>query len=139
MPDSPLAPYLATPAELQARILAEHDGSRFLILRHPESGQILISMHNHTHLTIGRRLECDVATEWDGRVSRLDAELMLIGGEWVITNDGLAANGTRVTDTTLNQRQRQREGDLIRVGDTIIAFCSPLTGHPPRLTPTRHH
>ena len=125
MPDSPLAPHLATPTELQARIQAEHGQTPFLVLRHPETGQIMISLQDHTHLTIGRRVDCDIATAWDGRVSRLHAELTLVGGEWIITDDGLSANGTRLNDTMLNQRQRLRDGDLIRVGDTIIAFCSP--------------
>jgi pSer/pThr/pTyr-binding forkhead associated (FHA) protein len=125
VPDSPLAPHLATPAELKARIQAEHGRAPFLVLRHPETGQILISLQDRTHLSIGRRPECDVATEWDGRVSRLHAELMLIGGEWIISDDGLSANGTRVNDAALNERRRLRDGDLIHVGDTVIAFCSP--------------
>jgi FHA domain len=62
---------------------------------------------------------------WDGRVSRLHAELNLVGGEWIITDAGLSANGTRINDTPLSERRRLRDGDLIRVGNTIIAFCSP--------------
>ena len=94
-------------------------------MRQPDTGQILISLQDHTHLTIGRRTECDVAAPWDGRVSRLHAELMLIGGDWIIADDGLSANGTHVNETPLTERRRLRDGDLIRVGDTVIAFCSP--------------
>jgi pSer/pThr/pTyr-binding forkhead associated (FHA) protein len=125
VPESPLAAHAATPAELQARLHAEQQKSPFLVLRHPESGQILIALQGRTHLTIGRRAECDVTTDWDGRVSRLHAELVLIGGEWIITDDGLSANGTFVNASALNQRHRLRDGDLIRVGNTIIAFCNP--------------
>jgi predicted component of type VI protein secretion system len=125
VPDSPLAPHLATPAELQARLHAARHGAPFLVLRHPNNGQMLVSLGDQTRITIGRRAECDIATEWDGRVSRLHAELVLIGGEWILTDDGLSANGTRVNDAALNKRRRLRDGDLVRVGDTIIAYCSP--------------
>ena len=125
MPDSPLAPHLASPAELQRRIRAQERGGPFVVLRNPEAGQLLVSLGDRTRLTIGRRTECDIAIGWDSRVSRLHAELNLVGGEWIIADDGLSANGTRVNDTALSERRRLRDGDLIRVGDTIIAFCSP--------------
>ena len=125
MAESPLAPHLATPSELQARLQIAQQGAPFLVLRHPEGGQILVTLRDRTHLTIGRRSACDIATEWDGRVSRLHAELILIGGDWIITDDGLSTNGTRVNDTRLTERRRLRDGDLIRVGETIIAYCSP--------------
>jgi hypothetical protein len=125
VPDSPLAPHLSTPAELQARIAAQQHRAPFLVLRSPDAGQLLVPLTDRARLTIGRRAECDIATSWDGRVSRLHAELVLVGGEWIITDDGLSANGTRINDTTLTERRRLRDGDLIRVGDTIIAYCSP--------------
>jgi hypothetical protein len=89
---------------------------------------MIASLADRTRLTIGRRPECDLAVEWDGRVSRLHAELLLIGGEWIITDDGLSANGTRVNDTRLGGRRRLRDGDLIYVGETALAFCSPAEG-----------
>lgn len=122
---SPLAPHLCTPAELLARVKAERAGRPFLVLRDPDAGQILIPLGDHPRLSIGRREECDIAMPWDGRISRLHAELVLIGGEWIIADDGLSANGTRVNQAMLTGRRRLRDGDLIRVGETMIAFCSP--------------
>jgi pSer/pThr/pTyr-binding forkhead associated (FHA) protein len=125
MPESPIAANAATPAELQQRLDAARDGAPFLVFRHPQSGQQLVTLGDVPRVTIGRRPECDLWLEWDVRVSRLHAELLRAGGEWVIADDGLSANGTWINETRLNGRQRLRDGDLIRVGDTVLAFCSP--------------
>ena len=129
MPESPIAAHVATPAELQARLEAARGGAPFLVLRHPQTGQQLVSLDEGARVTIGRRAQCDLWLEWDGRVSRLHAELLRIGGEWIVVDDGLSANGTWVNDTRLNGRRRLRDGDLIRVGDTLLAFCSPAEGN----------
>jgi pSer/pThr/pTyr-binding forkhead associated (FHA) protein len=128
VPDSPLAAHLATPSELQARIEASRGTDPFILLRHPDRGQVIVSLTARERLSIGRRGECDLALEWDGRVSRLHAELLLVGGEWVVADDGLSANGTWVDETRLSGRRRLRDGDLIRVGETVLAFCSPAEG-----------
>lgn len=62
----------------------------------------------------------------DGQVSRLHAELVLIGHDWVVTDDGLSTNGTWVGERRITGRYRLRDSDLIRVGNTPIAFCAPL-------------
>jgi hypothetical protein len=129
VPDSPIAAHVATPAELQERLEASRDGAPFLVLRHPQTGQQLIPLRESVRVTIGRRAECDLWLEWDGRVSRLHAELLCIGGEWTLADDGLSANGTWINDNRLNGRRRLRDGDLIRVGDTLLAFCSPAEGN----------
>jgi FHA domain len=85
-----------------------------------------VALAGRTHLAIGRRSECEVAVLWDGQVSRLHAELILIGNDWVVTDDGLSTNGTWVGERRLNGRHRLRDGDLIRVGNTLVAFCAPL-------------
>ncbi len=123
--ESPLAPHTATAAELQERAHATRSENPYVVLRHPERGQMLVGLGDRTHLTIGRRAECDLALEWDNRVSRLHAELVLVGGEWVVSDDGLSANGTWVGDSRLDGRRRLRDGDLVRVGNTVLAFCAP--------------
>lgn len=125
MPASPLAPHLSSPAELQARLAAVGSGSPFLVLRDPEAGQILLSLGGLTRLTIGRSPENGVALPWDSRVSRLHAELVLLGHVWVISDDGLSTNGTWIGDRRISGRVRLRDGDLIRLGETVIAFCAP--------------
>jgi pSer/pThr/pTyr-binding forkhead associated (FHA) protein len=128
VPESPLAAHLASPAELQERLLAARDGTPFIVYRDPVQGQAIVPLVARTRLTIGRRPECDLALEWDARASRLHAELLLISGEWVIADDGLSANGTWVGESKLDGRRRLRDGDLIGVGETLLAFCSPGEG-----------
>jgi pSer/pThr/pTyr-binding forkhead associated (FHA) protein len=101
-------------------------GSPFLVLRSDNNEQVLVGLGGRTRLTIGRRAECDVPVLADGQVSRLHAELVLIGQDWVITDDGLSTNGTWVGERRITGRYRLRDGDLIRVGNTLIAFCAPL-------------
>jgi pSer/pThr/pTyr-binding forkhead associated (FHA) protein len=122
---SPLAPHVATAAELGERLQAARSGEPFLVLRSGEGRQILLSLDGRSHVTIGRRRECDLALPWDGRVSRLHAELVRIGGEWVVTDDGLSSNGTWIDGHRLAGRQRLNDGSLMRVGSTLIAFCAP--------------
>jgi pSer/pThr/pTyr-binding forkhead associated (FHA) protein len=122
---SPLAPHVATPAELGERLQAARSGDPFLVLRSAEDRQVLISLKGRSHITIGRRRECDLSVPWDARVSRLHAELLRIGGEWVVTDDGLSSNGTWIDGHRLAGRQRLNDGSLVRVGSTLIAFCAP--------------
>jgi pSer/pThr/pTyr-binding forkhead associated (FHA) protein len=128
LPHSPLAAHLATPAELRQRLEASRAGHPFVVFRDPERGQQIVSLLGLARLTIGRRPESDIALEWDGRVSRLHAELLLIGGEWVVTDDGLSANGTWLNEARVEGRRRLRDGDLIGLGETLLAFCSPAEG-----------
>jgi pSer/pThr/pTyr-binding forkhead associated (FHA) protein len=58
----------------------------------------------------------------DGQVSGLHAELLCLGGEWTIADDGLSTNGTYVDGKRISGRQRLRDGDRIRVGGTILAY-----------------
>ena len=126
MPDSPLAPHVATAAELVARNEAARRGLPFLVLRAPGGPQQLrILEPGSGRLTIGRGIDNDIALPWDTRVSRLHAELERVGGEWVVLDDGLSTNGTWVGEDRLSGRRRLRDADLIRIGDTLIAFCAP--------------
>jgi DNA-binding CsgD family transcriptional regulator len=126
MPDSPLAPHVATAAELVERNEAARRGLPFLVLRAPGGPQQLrILEPGAGRLTIGRGIDNDIALPWDTRVSRLHAELERVGGEWVVLDDGLSTNGTWVGDDRLSGRRRLRDADLVRVGDTLIAYCAP--------------
>ena len=77
-------------------------------------------------VTIGRRPEADVSIPWDPEMSRLHAELEVRAGEWTITDDGLSQNGTWVNGMRLTGRRRLGDGDLVRVGRTMFAFCDPV-------------
>ena len=83
-PESPLAAHRAAPAELQRRLEATRRCAPFLVLREPGTGEVVVPLEDRSRLTIGRRSECDLDLHWDERVSRLHAELLLIGGEWIV-------------------------------------------------------
>ena len=70
-------------------------------------------------------------------MSRLHAELELRAGEWTVCDDGFSQNGTWVNGLRLSGRRRLADGDLLRVGRTIFAFCVPTAaaGLGPTLVP----
>ena len=128
MSESPLAAHAATPSELKQRLEAEQAGEPFLVLRDANGTQVLVPLAGRTRVTIGRRPEADVPLPWDGKVSRLHAELELVGGEWVVVDDGLSTNGTWLGDRRLAGRARLRHGDMVRCGNTVIAYVAPTDG-----------
>jgi len=127
--DTPLALDRATPADLDARRAAEKQGVPFLLLRDDEGLQRIVALDQEaTSITIGRRLEAAVSLSWDPEVSRLHAELECKAGEWTLCDDGYSQNGTYVNGLRIHGRRRLRDGDLVRVGQTSIAFCDPGLG-----------
>jgi pSer/pThr/pTyr-binding forkhead associated (FHA) protein len=126
VPASPLEPHSATPAELQSRIHAERLGSPFLLYRDGAGEQEIVPLEPlGDRLTIGRRARNDIALEWDAEVSRLHAALERAGADWILVDDGLSRNGTWVNGERLVGRRRLRDGDVIAVGETSLAFVAP--------------
>ena len=74
-------------------------------------------------LTVGRRFEADIALPWDREVSRLHAQFEFRAGEWTVDDDGWSQNGTFVNEMRLDGQRRLQDGDLVRCGQTTIAFC----------------
>jgi hypothetical protein len=126
-----------TAEELAAREAAEQLGERFLVYRDEKGRQVIHTLGgNHPTVTVGRRQEADIAIPWDPELSRLHAELELHAGEWTIADDGLSQNGTWVNGLRLAGRRRLNDGDLVRVGRTLIAYCDPVPiGTGPTLVP----
>jgi hypothetical protein len=124
--DTPLALDLASSDDLEARREAEKRGEPFLVLRDDQGTQRIVELDESAgSVTIGRRLEADVALPWDPEVSRLHAELEFKAGEWTLCDDGFSQNGTYVNGLRIHGRRRLTDGDLVRIGQTSIAFCDP--------------
>jgi pSer/pThr/pTyr-binding forkhead associated (FHA) protein len=123
---TPLDAHSARPSELRARIDAERRGEPFLIYRDGEDHQVILELDPaRDRVTIGRRATSDLALRWDPEVSRLHAELERIGDDWVVCDEGLSHNGTFVNHERLQGRRRLRNGDIVALGRTTIAFCVP--------------
>jgi pSer/pThr/pTyr-binding forkhead associated (FHA) protein len=124
MQESPLGAHAATPRELSERIAAERGDDAFLLYRDGDGNQVILSLAGE-RVTIGRRLSNEVALDWDSEVSRVHAALELAGDEWTLADDGLSHNGTFVNGERIAGRRRLRDGDVISVGGTSLAYCAP--------------
>ena len=119
----PVAPHALSPRELKEVLAAERAGEPFLAFRDEQGCLSLFVLGRDPRTsTVGRRGEMDLSISWDGQVSGLHAELLCLGGEWTIADDGLSTNGTYVGGQRISGRQRLRDGDRIRVGGTILAY-----------------
>ena len=124
--ESPLTLGQPTQEELEARRAAERIGAPFLVYRDDTGRQHIFSLAEHTKsVTLGRREEADISIPWDPEMSRLHAELEQRAGEWTVCDDGFSQNGTWVNGLRLAGRRRLSDGDLLRVGRTIFAYCAP--------------
>jgi pSer/pThr/pTyr-binding forkhead associated (FHA) protein len=135
--DTPLAPHSATPAELRERLRAEAGAAPFLVLRDADDRQVIFELGSaRERVTVGRGEANDVAIAWDARVSRTHAALERVGSDWTVVDDGLSRNGTWVNGERVIGHRRLRDGDVVRVGQTSIAFCAPGVGAPADATLT---
>ena len=126
-----------TEEELEAQQAAERLGLPFLVYRDGDGVQRIYALElGRRSVTIGRRDEADVSLPWDPECSRLHAELQLRAGEWTISDDGLSQNGTWVNELRLYGRRRLADGDVVRIGRTLLTFSQPGTvGIGPTLVP----
>jgi hypothetical protein len=128
VPASPIDRHAASPTELKQRLAAERRGHPYLVFRDREDRQRIVVLDGSSPLlTIGRAPECEVSLSWDQGVSRAHARLERHGGsdDWALVDDGLSRNGSFVNDERLRGRRRLADGDLIRVGDTVVAYLAP--------------
>jgi pSer/pThr/pTyr-binding forkhead associated (FHA) protein len=112
-----------TPEELKARKAAELRGAPFLVYRDDKGAQHIVELvESAKALTVGRRFEADIALPWDREVSRLHAQFEFRAGEWTVDDDGWSQNGTFVNEMRLDGQRRLQDGDIVRCGQTHIAF-----------------
>jgi pSer/pThr/pTyr-binding forkhead associated (FHA) protein len=119
-------PHRFSAADLQRRLAAERTGSAFVYFR-DDSGeqQIVMLSSSAPNLTVGRSAGSAIALEWDDEVSRLHAELAVVGEHWTLVDDGLSSNGSFVNGARISGRRRLRDGDEIRIGSALIVFRDP--------------
>jgi hypothetical protein len=118
-------PHASTPSELKERLEAERRGTPFLLLRDDTGRQRIVELEGRGPLTVGRRPENDVALPWDHEVSRVHAQLELVGREWSLVDDGISRNGSYVNGERLDRRCRLRDGDRLCFGETPVLFRAP--------------
>ena len=124
-------PQPRTAAERAARLAAERDGIPFLLFRDAAEVQQVIPLAAHAaRLTVGRDAGNDLSLGWDEEVSRAHAELVRVGGEWAVGDQGLSRNGTFVNGQPVTGRRRLRDGDVMRLGRTLILYGFPAFGEP---------
>lgn len=121
----PDEPHSSTPQELSERLAAERSGHPFLLFRDTTGQQVVLALEGASRITIGRRTTNDVVVDGDSLVSRTHAALERVGGEWTILDDGLSQNGTFVNDSRVRARLRLADGDVIRVGHTLLRYRTP--------------
>jgi pSer/pThr/pTyr-binding forkhead associated (FHA) protein len=126
--ESPIARHEASPAELQQRIEAERQGMPFLVYRNGQGAQQLYTLEDTAtrKITIGRGPDTDIALNWDSEVSSVHAELERLGDSWAIVDDGLSRNGTYLNGERVAGRRRLSEGDMLRLGNTLVAYRAPM-------------
>jgi pSer/pThr/pTyr-binding forkhead associated (FHA) protein len=123
---SPLRSHDATPAELKARLEADRDGGPYLIYRDGDGSQRLLALGDGAgRLTLGRSSRADVSVTWDREVSRHHAIVERTVDGWSVLDDGRALNGTFVNGERIRGRRRMRDGDVVQIGETTIAFRDP--------------
>src|SRR3954452_8448558 len=148
--ESPFAAHSASPAELQERLRAEREGDPFLVFRDDSGSQRIEALEGRAgRVSIGRSPGNDIALTWDSEVSRLHVELERLGDEWIVSDEGLSRNGSFVNGERVDGRRRLRDGDVLRIGRTVLAFRIPDAGDsrptavatgksaPTQLTPTQ--
>ena len=138
MTDLPL--HRASPAELKARLEAERGGTPFLLYLDGAGRQRIVVLHpERLRWIVGRGAGADVPLDWDADVSRIHAELELLGHAWTVADDGLSRNGTYVNGDRIRGRRRLAERDQVRFGATTVVFRAPDAGVRPTRTQATSH
>jgi hypothetical protein len=121
-PQDPHAQHTSTAGEMVRLNAARRRGLALLTWRGRDGALEIVELDDTTSYSIGRHPSMSVVIDWDAKVSALHAELECVGGEWVISDDGLSRNGTRVNEEPIRGRTRLRHRDLVRVGRCLLAF-----------------
>jgi pSer/pThr/pTyr-binding forkhead associated (FHA) protein len=124
--DSPIARYRASPAEVKDQLEAMRSGSPHLIYRDDSDSQRIVSLDGRqSRATVGRSSSTDVSLAGDDQISRVHAELQLVGQAWTLVDEGFSRNGSFVNGIRLTGRRRLADGDSLRFGATTVVYRDP--------------
>lgn len=138
-----IGPHPVNARELQAVLEAERLGVPFFLYRDPGGAQRIVGFPpDRSELTVGRSEEADISLAWDVEVSALHAVFERLAGELALVDDGLSRNGSYVNSARVRGRQRLRDQDVLRFGQTTVLVRSPsavnqrrtVTAHGPAIT-----
>jgi len=122
-------PHPDSAREVQAVLEATRRGVPFLTWRGAGGALVGLTLDGSTSpVTIGRLPRNDVALTEDDEVSRLHAEVVAVGRDWVLVDDGLSRNGTYVNGERVLGRRRLCDGDRLCFGETPVLFHAPAEG-----------
>ena len=126
MTDLPPGPKAVTAAELKEQIETERLGRPFVVYRDEGGAQTTVALGAGAGgIWIGRSPSADVHVEWDTEVSALHAQIEVVRDECTLVDDGLSRNGSYVNGERVSGRRHLRDGDMIRVGQTVLLFRNP--------------
>jgi hypothetical protein len=117
----------ASAPELKAQIEAERLGRPFLVYRDgSDEQQILAIEEGVSSLWVGRSLSADIELGHDEQVSKLHAQIEVVGAECTLLDDGLSTNGSFVNEERVGGRRMLRDGDVLRFGRSPILYRAPV-------------
>ncbi len=129
MSDAPQGPRATTAAELKAQIETERLGRPFVVFRDEAGEQAIVALApDAPSLWIGRSPSADVHLGWDTEVSSLHSQIEVVRDECTLVDEGLSRNGSFVNGERVSGRRHLRDGDTIRVGQTLVLFRNPASG-----------
>ncbi len=137
MPDRRLAggPKPEHAAELQRVLGLDRQGIAMLLLRTAGGELRVLELGNELREgTIGRHTRSTLRIDEDSEVSRNHAMLERLGSAWYVIDDGLSRNGTFVNGRRLGGRHLLVDGDVLRIGATLVGFRHNNTGRSASVT-----
>jgi hypothetical protein len=116
-------PRAATAPELKEQIEAERGGRPFIVYRDAAGEQRLLILGPEVEeVWVGRSGSAAIQLDWDDEVSALHAQFEMVGDECTLVDDGLSRNGSFVNGERVQGRQRLRDQDMLRFGQTVLLF-----------------
>jgi FHA domain-containing protein/regulatory LuxR family protein len=120
---------VASATELKAQIEAERGGRPYFVFRNADEEQAIVAVRaGATELWVGRSESADLRLSWDDEVSTLHAQIVVVGSECTLIDEGLSRNGSYVNEERVHGRRHLRDGDRIRFGRTALVYHRPGPG-----------